>query len=87
MRMQEIGGREFLVAILGSLAAVLNNINRPMRSHQNVQHAYKKRNPAVRLSFNFCFRGFERIRTAVGAFAELSLATRPRNLIFVFPSV
>ena len=25
--------------------------------------------------------GSERIRTAVGAFAELSLATRPRNLI------
>jgi hypothetical protein len=30
----------------------------------------------------FCFRylrGFEQIRTAVGAFAELCLATRPRN--------
>lgn len=25
------------------------------------------------------FRGLERIRTAVGAFAELSLATRPRD--------
>lgn len=27
------------------------------------------------------FRGIERIRTAVAAFAELSLATRPRCLI------
>ena len=27
--------------------------------------------------------GSERIRTAVGAFAELSLATRPRNLLFL----
>ena len=27
------------------------------------------------------FGGLERIRTAVGAFAELSLATRPRDLI------
>ena len=27
-------------------------------------------------------RGPERIRTAVGAFAELSLATRPQDLIF-----
>ncbi len=27
----------------------------------------------------FLLRGSERIRTAVGAFAELSLATRPRN--------
>lgn len=27
-------------------------------------------------------RGSERIRTAVGAFAELSLATRPRNHLF-----
>ena len=26
-------------------------------------------------------RGLERIRTAVGAFAELSLATRPRDLL------
>ena len=31
-------------------------------------------------SYEFkAFRGSERIRTAVGAFAELSLATRPRN--------
>lgn len=29
--------------------------------------------------------GSERIRTAVGAFAELSLATRPRNLLFSIP--
>ena len=28
------------------------------------------------------FGGLERIRTAVGAFAELSLATRPRDLIY-----
>ena len=27
------------------------------------------------------FRGLERIRTAVGAFAELSLATRPQDPI------
>ncbi len=29
------------------------------------------------------FRGDERIRTAVGAFAEPSLATRPRRLIWI----
>ena len=29
------------------------------------------------------FRGIERIRTAVGAFAEPSLATRPRRLIWI----
>ncbi len=30
-------------------------------------------------------RGIERIRTAVGAFAELSLAARPRYRFFVCP--
>ncbi len=29
----------------------------------------------------FIYRGPERIRTAVGAFAELSLATRPQDLL------
>jgi len=37
--------------------------------------------PEVRT--RFLIRGLERIRTAVGAFAELSLATRPRDL-FLF---
>src|SRR5205814_9997706 len=32
-----------------------------------------------RKSFRFPLRGPERIRTAVGAFAELSLATRPQD--------
>ena len=31
----------------------------------------------------FFLRGIERIRTAVGAFAEPSLATRPRRLIWI----
>lgn len=30
-------------------------------------------------------RGIERIRTAVGAFAELSLAARPRYRFFIAP--
>jgi hypothetical protein len=38
----------------------------------------KKITAIRRLPLSF-FRGFEQIRTAVGAFAELCLTTRPRN--------
>ena len=40
-----------------------------------------KKRPGVYSRSPNLIGGFERIRTAVGGFADLCLATRPRNLI------
>jgi hypothetical protein len=46
----------------------------------NIPNFLLPKNPASKYLRDFK-RGIERIRTAVAAFAELSLATRPRYLV------
>src|SRR4051812_48979854 len=52
-----------------------------LRKRKTLCAGPKKQKPCIKYAGLLTFRGDERIRTAVAAFAELSLATRPRHRI------
>jgi hypothetical protein len=56
----------------------ISAMNRPLNGPKQAFKAKNKK--GITFSIIPFFRGPERIRTAVGAFAELCLATRPQDL-------